>query len=358
VVLLGALEKAPDVKTLHLHSQGGRLLAAKRMANIVEEFNLDTYVKESCASACTVVFLAGKNKLLATEATLSFHASSFGSLSASDVSELGTDLRETYEQYGLPQWFISKVFETNSDNLWSPSHSDLLRAKVIDKRVSYHDYGFSGVGSGDGISKKDLESGLLTHDYMLAIKDFDNPTFERIKQVSYENMKAGLPLKTTTQSIRSIVHEERLSHYIKQASNQAVIGYYKVLIEQMLSLKEEYPLACVSFVYPEVVAIEFHVGNHGSYPKELEQAELDAIASLVRSKQDNLTYLDEAEQKQLIEKLINNIRAKNPSSIAVIAAPSEHIEKPTELCDASISLMEGFLGFNDETTANLIRSVQ
>jgi len=56
------IDAAPSASSLVLNSNGGRAHEAQQLAHIVRNRHLDTYVEDQCVSACTYVFLAGKDR--------------------------------------------------------------------------------------------------------------------------------------------------------------------------------------------------------------------------------------------------------------------------------------------------------
>ena len=72
------------------------------------------------------------------------------------------------------------MLATPNEDLWIPDHNDLRKAKIITQVVNSAEYGFSGFGSDENISEEAIEQGLLTHNYMKAMKKFDSETYEKV----------------------------------------------------------------------------------------------------------------------------------------------------------------------------------
>lgn len=71
------LKAAPNVVGLLLDSPGGRLAEAIKVSDLVRGRSLDTFVSDECSSACTLVFVAGRNRLVGQYGRLGFHGSYF-----------------------------------------------------------------------------------------------------------------------------------------------------------------------------------------------------------------------------------------------------------------------------------------
>ena len=73
--LLQILRKHKEIDTLILKSEGGIVEVADKMADLVIDAELNTFVEENCESACVTIFLAGKNRIMEIGAKIGFHAS-------------------------------------------------------------------------------------------------------------------------------------------------------------------------------------------------------------------------------------------------------------------------------------------
>ena len=62
--LVFLLRQQQQIEVLHLNSAGGLIEAAREMADIIIDFELDTRVTDECASACVTLFLAGESRQL------------------------------------------------------------------------------------------------------------------------------------------------------------------------------------------------------------------------------------------------------------------------------------------------------
>src|SRR4029077_5021200 len=71
--LTEVLQATPGVERLELESPGGSVSEGLALAELVEKHSLDTVVKTYCASACTMIFVAGRERILNTGAELGFH---------------------------------------------------------------------------------------------------------------------------------------------------------------------------------------------------------------------------------------------------------------------------------------------
>jgi hypothetical protein len=64
---------APRLRVVHLNSIGGRIGEAEKLHRIIKEHQFITYTSNSCVSACTIAFIAGRERWLSSGAKLGFH---------------------------------------------------------------------------------------------------------------------------------------------------------------------------------------------------------------------------------------------------------------------------------------------
>lgn len=62
----------PSLTVVQIESDGGYVSEAMEMARMIRSLKLDTASMGRCASACTLIFLAGKSRYLGPEARISF----------------------------------------------------------------------------------------------------------------------------------------------------------------------------------------------------------------------------------------------------------------------------------------------
>ena len=143
---------APKVRMVFLASPGGLTIEGRLIAALVRKRKLDTYVENYCASACTQVFVSGRQRTLGPQAELGFHqavgvdnsgeTSAIAAASTRHLSPLtvfginGNDtLRLAYEQAGIEPPFIAKALQRKHEDIWLPSAAELTAARVITRRA-------------------------------------------------------------------------------------------------------------------------------------------------------------------------------------------------------------------------------
>jgi hypothetical protein len=125
-----ALRASPAVRLVQLDSPGGRVFEAQAIAAGIRRRGLDTYAEGLCASACTMLLLAGHDRGAAPQARIGFHRPQFAGLDDEQVTDSHA-LLAAYREAGLGAAFVARVRATRSDAMWYPSRGELQRWQVL-----------------------------------------------------------------------------------------------------------------------------------------------------------------------------------------------------------------------------------
>lgn len=160
------LRDAPKARRLVLGSIGGLTVEGRLIAALVRKRRLDTHVEFYCASACTQVFVSGRERVIGPRAKLGFHQAvvvdkegqAKGVRRATErklhptlvYGINGNDtLRLAYEQAGIDPAFITKVLDTRHADMWAPEAKELLAARVVTRQAAAGEAALPGGGPGE-----------------------------------------------------------------------------------------------------------------------------------------------------------------------------------------------------------------
>ncbi len=131
--LASALAHDPSIRRLELDSPGGDCGQGLALAALVEKRSLSTFVGHQCSSACTLVFVAGKERVLRAGAKLGFHRarSPVWDDALTDDDKYNSHLITYLESKGVAASFARKAFQVPNNDIWYPSVEELLAAGVI-----------------------------------------------------------------------------------------------------------------------------------------------------------------------------------------------------------------------------------
>lgn len=125
------LDAHPGIARIRLTSDGGLVDEARAIAAMVAARGLATYVPDVCVSACTLAFVAGRERTLAAEAKLGFHAPFETDEAGREVQVDSAEERQDYLVAGLAPDFIDAALGTPSVQVWYPEVDRLRAAGVI-----------------------------------------------------------------------------------------------------------------------------------------------------------------------------------------------------------------------------------
>lgn len=124
----------PGVAQVSLAGPGGLIAEARGVARLIRQQGWDTRADGLCASACTLVFAAGRGRTLGPEGQLGFH--SYTLLFESGLPQI--DLQREQEkdrafllEQGVSAEFASRIFAVPGSELWRPSRAELTSAGLI-----------------------------------------------------------------------------------------------------------------------------------------------------------------------------------------------------------------------------------
>jgi hypothetical protein len=101
-----------------------------QIAEVIEARGLATIVSERCISACTFAFVGGRERIVAGNGALGFHASRSPSVLLQWLKD--TDLEDRFrKQRGLDDHFIARANAVPNHEIWYPTRDELLAARVV-----------------------------------------------------------------------------------------------------------------------------------------------------------------------------------------------------------------------------------
>ncbi|KQW74812.1 hypothetical protein ASC89_24675 [Devosia sp. Root413D1] len=125
------LKAAPNIAGLLLSSPGGRVAEAEKVFDLVRSRGLDTFVSDECSSACTLIFVAGRNRLVGLRGLLGFHGSYFPGVTAADLQAANAEWAKLYQSAGLSPEFLDRALQVPPEKMWYPTQAELRQAGVI-----------------------------------------------------------------------------------------------------------------------------------------------------------------------------------------------------------------------------------
>ena len=128
------LRRHPGVEGIILSSNGGQVYEGRGVANLVVGHGLDTYIFETCKSACATAFIGGATRTLGPEGRLGFHQYRLDAGFVNPLVDAGAEQekdRRFYADRDIDPGFLLRVFDRPYDEIWFPDRDELLTAGVV-----------------------------------------------------------------------------------------------------------------------------------------------------------------------------------------------------------------------------------
>lgn len=128
----GAL-RSQYIEQVVLDSPGGLLVEGEAIASMIKQLELDTVVDDHCASACTIAFTAGSNRILKHGGELGFHGASYDGVWVEPTS---TVVNDPY-RIGASLPFIPEAYyQTPPGSMWVPEPQILASNGITTHYIS------------------------------------------------------------------------------------------------------------------------------------------------------------------------------------------------------------------------------
>jgi hypothetical protein len=242
---LKILAASPQIGVVHLNSIGGRIGEAQKLGKIIRERKLDTYTSAQCLSACTLAFAAGRARWMHRRAELGFHGPAFPGTTKAALQESVDSQKESFALAGFDRGFVERGLSIPSNEMWTPSIEELLRANVI-----------TGVSDGNEFAASGFDPGI-TQGVMSIMLANSFPAFQTLKvkmplqfavlaETYYGDYLAGRTEGEMRRAVRSkfaeIVASERPS-----ADDHVLLDLGRLYADQYEALGAVDPTLCYSY---------------------------------------------------------------------------------------------------------------
>jgi len=329
-----ALDAAPSVTTVVLSSQGGWLREGEMLAEVIRRRGLNTYVEGVCASACTIAFLAGRDRAASPQAKIGFHSSrGVGAPDAKASPFKPTDdLERIYRAAGLPTSFITKALSTPHAEMWAPSHDELMQAGVLTRRS---DGGETASMATRLRSREQLVAEFRQAPLFSALAQRSPEDFDRMTTAAWNKIVAGAPDAEVLLAGRQHLMVA-FARYLPQGRDDTLVAYQLLMQEQLQALRERSVDACVEMAFPTGRSMNV-IAN---LPPELRNRELVLMEQVIReSDPSRLAGLDRGEGMKVVQQAA---AALSPQQRAVFTdANARNAASPALVCDTAIGFFAG-----------------
>lgn len=339
------LDTSPSVRTVALSSPGGRLREAADIAAMVRRRKLDTYVDTRCESACTFVFLAGKDRAATPNARIGFHRPSFAGITPVAFDAATGGMLATYRDAGIPAAFLDRVAATEPDNMWYPSQRELEEAGVIN-RISLggetSTIGFLAAGS-----RKELEKAFRAVPMMVALERHFPGTIDAAVRAAWMERTQGGIDSAVGNAARNVVGE-RYPTILAAANDASLDEFASIMVDQMKAANAISDEACKLLLSGQLNIAQV-------LSPKLVQREQDWALDVLRA--DSLVERAPVDPV-LFQRTMADATAALPAEVMdVINELDEFSDEPRRQCEATIALYDRIANLPPEDRHLLLRGM-
>lgn len=320
------LNASPGVRTVHLDSIGGRIGEGEKLNAMIKSRGLDTYVEANCMSACTLAFVAGRQRVLKKGAQLGFHRAAFaGDDKLNDSAE-----RSIYRAAGISQSFIEHALVTRNDDMWSPSDAELLSAGVVTRISSGDEYALAGR---DGRSTRDDWDKAFQKSASMyrALKQAYPQTYNEILDVVTRGTSRGIAKAELTAQARAKV-TDLIEKLLPLADDSVLIDFGRLVIDQYSAVQAQDSAACYRYAsgHPDQNLIKL-------IPAPLAEREVELNARIIMSAQKRPDPVSNDQSWDKIRAGLNS-RGYAARDLELLKARSIGVTDYVRYCDTAIAL--------------------
>jgi hypothetical protein len=340
------------IKLIHLNSLGGRIEEAQRIGDIIMRRGLSTYVSNRCLSACTIIFLSGRERLISSESKIGFHQPNFPGMTDEVRRQMIASEERRLQELGVSAAFAHKANLASPDNMWFPTSSELLSERVATKLVNSSDLAMSGIDPAD-FTKERLNETLSRIDIYESIRKTAPQTYAIILERFQSGVQRGQSIAELRSEIAPMVVNV-FNNSLPYTSDANLLLFAKFAIKIASVYNKDDPSACYFYLNPKKAKSNILVKMGDKY-EELTVEEQQLESQIIKSYSGKTISIPSeqdvsASLKSVISSLMNrkiDLNLFNDDNITP--------DKYYLYCDGLIALYEETLNLPKKDAAALIR---
>jgi len=331
------LEAAGQLRVIHLNSHGGRLAEADLIAAAVQKRGLVTYVSQRCLSACTHIFLAGRERWVGENGKLGFHQPAFAGLAQEYVQPMLDEEQRFLLRKGISSEFVGKALATPNDKMWEPSHAELRTAKVITGVANSRQFAVSG-SFAKLVSSDQFEEELVIKIPLYAtLKRVEPEAFERVLglfRTGYEQGKPEAEIFEETQKLFAALVLARLPF----AEDRQLLTFIDLNLDYMRGLRPFDPEGCVAFE-DNTKGAKLNVNLATRFPQLMEK-DLEFKRTLLETARKARPLPNEQVVARALNRISEQLERRFGTRVELLNADKLDRSQYRDFCDIAIAFYE------------------
>jgi hypothetical protein len=339
-----------DITGIILDSHGGLVREGLAIAELIKAYSLDTYTLDGCYSACTIAFIAGKERQIGTTANLGFHGFSavFSDLDDEFYNEDSQKtVEELYRLQGVSTAFTDRMFIATEDDMWYPSYAELVDSGVIHGETSTS--AIASVSTRELEDEQFIEQIMLKYQSYQLIKKYEPEFFQSLVHEFAKQASKGASLVELQRLAGGYVEKIAISA-LPLTGDVTIISFVEKTSQLSKKIQRIDPFACVQYFYPD----QYGSANLLTFVDENDVKELDEL--MVKIIDEAYTGPSITINKDKGEAIITRV-VEDLGDNAVYLDP-ENLQGRKDyrmLCDTTISFYERLLEYPRKESANALR---
>lgn len=345
--LAALLQKNAGVRVLHLDSPGGWVFEGQRLARLVRERKLVTYVAHRCESACVRVFAAGEDRWISRRAMFGLHAPG-GELStprsrrASDAEE-----RNYLVARGIAAAFVDRGLATPTDEMWRPTREEVIASHLATRYAGPDEVALSG-GPPEKLDRLDL---YLREDLLFqTLFEFERPLFDRVVtqlRIGYElGQSEAEALGFLEQEVASLAERD-----LPRTSDSAAVQFVRSIDAVARQLQRSNPRACAALLSGETATSAV-----GTALAQVRAPVTEAMARVMIDAHNKPQAVPRFEDVRWdVAAAVASAEKRDPGAAELLDDGGAPGREPERYCNGVLAVLQGVLDLEPDAAGRVYR---
>jgi hypothetical protein len=335
------LDAMPAVQIVHLNSPGGRIAEAERIGRLISARKLSTYVVGNCLSACTTIFLSGRERLISAQGRLGFHQPDFPGLTGEERLNLIANEELRLRRLGVSAAFAHRANLAPPNDMWFPTVAELIAEHVATRVVNSLDFALSDIDVTD-LTHEGLRSQLMDDPMYAQIRKYFPDHYARIVDAYEDGLKRGASGTELLEALKTPVTSAFFA-MLPYARDEDVLAIMHFFVTNASKMRATDPSDCYYSVRPAEASKAMADRLRQRYPSEEEDEWAMRRRVIEHFDGGNVRIPDEQEILPLKKKLQAAIRMRFGNDADLVSTNTIPFEKHSALCSVTIGYFEEML---------------
>jgi GYF domain 2 len=335
------LDAMPAVQVVHLNSPGGRVAEAERIGHLLSARKLSTYVVGNCLSACTTIFLSGRERLISRQGRLGFHQPDFPGLTSEERRNIIANEEFRLRQFGVSAAFAHKANLAPPEDMWFPTIAELIAEHVATRVVNALDFALSDIDV-SGLTNEGIRSQLMSDPMYAQIRKYQPEQYARIVDTFEDGLKRGTSGTELLEAIKPPV-TSTFFEMLPYSADEDVLAVMRFFVTNASKIRATDPSDCYYSVRPAEASRAMTESLRQKYPSEEDDEWAMRRRVIENFAGSNVRMPGEQEMLPIKKKLEAAIRMRFGIDADLIASNTIPFEKHSALCSVTIGYFEEIL---------------